>query len=76
MSKFPEKNPNYGISESPKLPNTFSPGDFLTLKFMKKSVRTLCNHSLASNRRLINLKKIEKRPPNLNILINGGERSF
>ena len=36
MYTFPEKNPNYGISESPKLPNTFSPGDFLKVKIYEK----------------------------------------
>ena len=37
MSTFPENNPNYGISESPKFPNTFSPGDFLNIKIYEKN---------------------------------------
>ena len=35
----------------------------LTLKFMKKSIRIICGHSLAPNRRLINLKKNKKEVP-------------
>ena len=62
MSTFPENNPNYGISESPKLRNTFSAGDFLNVKIYEKSIRTLCRLSLAPNRRLINKKKLEKGP--------------
>ena len=36
MSTSPEKNPNYEIPESPKLPNTFSLGDFFDVKIYGK----------------------------------------